>query len=71
MRQPLDIEHESRPFDGDAFVRVDDVAAIVAASPDWVVEIHEKRPRPPGAASGSHHADDIVLRAHRRLQINP
>ena len=66
MRRPLDIEQESRPFDADAFVRVEDVAAVVAASPDWEVEVHETRPRPPGAASASHHVDDIVFRARRR-----
>ncbi|HEY0936889.1 MAG TPA: methyltransferase domain-containing protein [Trebonia sp.] len=65
LRQPLDIEHESRPFDGDAFVRVDDFAAVLAESPGWTVEVHEKRPRPPGAAPASHHVDDIVLRARR------
>ena len=29
------------------------------------IEVHEKRPRPPGAASASHHVDDVVLRARR------
>ena len=71
MRQPLDIEYESRPFDADAFVRVDDVAAVLEASPEWEIVIHEKRPRPVGSASSSHHVDDIVLRAHRRLPIDP
>ena len=56
----------SRPFDPDAYVRVDDFAAALADSPDWDIEVHEKRPRPPGAASASHHVDDIVLRARRR-----
>ena len=32
----------------------------------WHIEVHEKRPRPPGAASGAHHVDDVVFRAHRR-----
>jgi thioredoxin reductase/SAM-dependent methyltransferase len=65
MRQPLDIEQESRPFDVDAFVRVDDFVALLTASDDWQVEVYEKRSRPPGAASASHHVDDIVLRARR------
>src|SRR5262249_46068755 len=59
MRAAID-----RPFDPDAYVRVDDVAAALDGSPAWVVEVHEKRPRPAGAAS-SHHVDDVVLRARR------
>ena len=35
-------------------------------TPDWDIEVHEKRPRPPGAASATHHVDDVVLRARRR-----
>jgi hypothetical protein len=66
MRRPIDTTEQSRPFDADAFVRVDDVAAVVAASPDWDVEVHEKRPRPAGSASAQHHVDDVVLRARRR-----
>jgi thioredoxin reductase len=66
MRTPVDTSAHSRPFDPDAYVRVEDFAAALAASPGWDVEVHEKRPRPPGAASASHHVDDIVLRARRR-----
>lgn len=66
MRVPIDTQEQSRPFDPDAYVRVDDVAALLADSPGWEIEVHEKRPRPPGAVSASHHVDDIVLRARRR-----
>jgi thioredoxin reductase/SAM-dependent methyltransferase len=66
MRIPIDALADSRPFDPDAYVRVDDFAAALASSPAWDIELHEKRPRPPGAASASHHVDDIVLRARRR-----
>jgi thioredoxin reductase/SAM-dependent methyltransferase len=66
MRSPIDTLAHSRPFDPDAYVRVDDFAAALADSPAWDIEVHEKRPRPAGAASGSHHIDDIVLRARRR-----
>ena len=38
----------SRPFDPDAYVRVDDFVAALADSPEWEIEVHEKRPRPPG-----------------------
>jgi thioredoxin reductase/SAM-dependent methyltransferase len=66
MRSPLDTLAHSRPFDPDAYVRVDDLAAALADSSAWDVEVHEKRPRPAGAASASHHVDDVVLRARRR-----
>ena len=65
MRVPIDTHEQSRPFDPDAYVRVDDFATVLADSPEWEIEVHEKRPRPPGAAS-AHHVDDIVLRARRR-----
>jgi thioredoxin reductase/SAM-dependent methyltransferase len=65
MRQPIDTARQSRPFDPDAYVRVDDVAASIAGSPDWDIEVHEQRPRPPGHTAASHHVDDIVLRARR------
>jgi SAM-dependent methyltransferase len=64
MRTPIDTRTQSRAFDPDAYVTVDDVAAALAGATGWEVEVHEKRPRPPGAAS-SHHVDDIVLRARR------
>jgi len=66
MRTPVDTREHSRLFDPDAYVRVEDVAAALAASPEWDVERHEKRRRPPGAASAAHHVDDVVLRARRR-----
>jgi thioredoxin reductase len=58
--------NHGRAFDPDAYVRVDDFAAALAGSAAWTVELHEKRPRPAGAASASHHVHDIVLRARRR-----
>ena len=66
MRRALDTTTHSQAFDPDAYVRVDDVAAALAGSPSWDIEVHETRPRPPGAASASHHVDDVVLRARRR-----
>jgi thioredoxin reductase/SAM-dependent methyltransferase len=66
MRAPIDTQAHSRPFDPDAYVRVDDFAAALAGSSAWDIEVHEKRARPPGAASASHHIDDVVLRARRR-----
>ncbi|MGH9135231.1 MAG: SAM-dependent methyltransferase, partial [Ilumatobacteraceae bacterium] len=66
MRSPIDTLVHGRAFDPDAYVRVDDFADALADSPAWDIEVHEKRPRPPGAASASHHVDDVVLRARRR-----
>jgi SAM-dependent methyltransferase len=65
MRAPVDAPEHGRAFDPDAYVRTDDVAAALDGSPSWEVERHEKRPRPGGAASASHHVDDVVLRARR------
>ena len=64
MRVPIDTTRESRAFDPDAYVRVEDVAAALVGAPGWDIEVNETRPRPPGAASG-HHVDDVVLRARR------
>ena len=64
MRTPLDPAVGTRMFDPDAYVRVDDIARVVADDPSWTIEVHERRPRPPGAAS-SHHVDDVVFRARR------
>ena len=48
MRAPIDTLTHSRAFDPDAYVRVDDFAAALADSPEWDIEVHEKRPRPAG-----------------------
>ncbi len=63
MRGRIDTSLQSRPFDPDAYVRVDDVAAALADAPEWDIELLELRPRPAGASS--HHVDDVVLRARR------
>lgn len=65
MRTPIDTLVHSRPFDPDAYLRVNDFAAALADSSEWDIEAHEKRPRPPGAASAAHHIEDVVLRARR------
>ncbi len=65
MRAPIDTMRASRAFDPDAYVRVEDVAGALVDAADWEIEVHETRPRPPGAVS-SHHVDDVVLRARRR-----
>jgi len=65
MRAPVDPAH-GRPYDPDAYVRVEDVAAALRESPDWTIDVHEKRERPPGSATAAHHVEDVVLRATRR-----
>ena len=65
MRQPIDVTQQTRMFDPDAYVGVDELAAALVASSEWKIETHDTRPRPVGAAS-THHVDDVVLRARRR-----
>jgi len=65
MRAPIDTRVESRAFDPDAYVRVEDFAAALADAEGWEVEVHEQRPRPAGASS-AHHVEDVVLRARRQ-----
>lgn len=66
LRAPVDTTTSSRPFDPDAYVRVDDFVAAIEGLPDWEVEQHATVPRPPGAAAAAaHHVDDVVLRARR------
>lgn len=62
MRDP---QHGHHPFDPDAYVHVEDFAAALESAPGWTLEVNEKRPRPAGAVSTSHHVDDRVLRARR------
>jgi len=64
MSEPVDVATATRMFDPDAYIGIDEMAAALHRSPDWKVEVHETRPRPPGAVS-THHVDDVVLRAYR------
>ena len=64
MPTPVD-DREHRPLlDPGAFVGPDDFEKVLASSPEWEIEVHERRPRPGGHASP--HVEDIVLRARRR-----
>ncbi|HTO01244.1 MAG TPA: bifunctional NAD(P)/FAD-dependent oxidoreductase/class I SAM-dependent methyltransferase [Microthrixaceae bacterium] len=67
MRTQIDTRQHSRAFDPDAYVRVEDIADALANSSEWKIEVHERRARPSGAASGGQHVDDVVLRARRRV----
>lgn len=65
-RAPIDVDTHTRMFDPEAYLGIDEIAAAIADDPEWELEVHETRPRPPGAASAHHHVDDVVLRARRR-----
>jgi thioredoxin reductase/SAM-dependent methyltransferase len=66
LRDPVDVATQTRMYDPEAFVGIDEIAAALTADPGtWHVETHETRQRPPGAAS-THHVSDVVLRATRR-----
>jgi thioredoxin reductase/SAM-dependent methyltransferase len=65
MRAPIDAQIHNQPFDPDAYLQVEEFATTLADSADWDIEVHEKRPRPAGAASAAHHVEDIVFRARR------
>jgi len=64
LRTPIDTATQSRMFDPDAYVRVEDFLGVLSASPDWEIEVNELRDRPPGAAS-AHHVHDVILQARR------
>ena len=64
MRQAQAAQEHGNLRDIDAVVQIEDIAAVLAETPGWEIEVHEKRPRPEGAAS-THHVDDLVLRARR------
>ncbi|QTI69898.1 FAD-dependent oxidoreductase [Gordonia polyisoprenivorans] len=66
MLEPIDVATQTRIYDAEAFVGIDEIAAALTADPEtWHIKVHETRPRPPGAAS-THHVVDVVLRATRR-----
>jgi SAM-dependent methyltransferase len=64
MREPVDVAQETRMYDPDAYLGVEEIANALAERPEWRIELHETRPRPPGAVT-THHVDDVVLRARR------
>ena len=64
MRAVIDDPTHQRPFDPDAYVRVDDFVRGLADEPDvWDIEVHGSRER---RSAAEHRIDDIVLRARRR-----
>ena len=44
MRAAIDTHQHSRPFDPDAYLRVEDFAAALADAADWDIEVNETRP---------------------------
>jgi SAM-dependent methyltransferase len=53
---------KARGFDPSAYIQPPDIARQL--DDGWTIEVHEDRPRPPGANT-THHVDDVVLRARR------
>lgn len=76
----LVVAHDPRPlrdpasagiaFDPDAFIRIEDYRAVLAATPGWHIEVDELRPRPVHPEQVAHHANDVVLRARRRVDLD-
>ncbi|MCZ7418650.1 FAD-dependent oxidoreductase [Verrucosispora sp. WMMA2121] len=64
LQQPSDPAEQTPMYDPQAYVGIDDIVAEITASDDWRIDVHETRPRPPGAIS-THHVNDVVLRAVR------
>lgn len=63
-RETVDVAAQTRMYDPEAFVGIDEIAATLVADPVWRIELHETRDRPAGASSG-HHVQDVVFRAVR------
>lgn len=66
MRRSIDTTKTSQVFDADAYVTVADFARTIGDLDDWEILDHGTVARPPGAATASHHVDDVILRAQRR-----
>jgi len=66
MRQPIDTDEHSRPFDVDVYQRAEEFATALAESEDWVVLVDEVRARPAGSATAAHHVHDVIFRAQRK-----
>jgi thioredoxin reductase/SAM-dependent methyltransferase len=67
MHAQIDAQDQVMPFDPDAYVQTEDFIASLSNSREWSIEISEKRTRPPGAVTSSHHIEDVILRARRRV----
>ncbi|WP_199489197.1 FAD-dependent oxidoreductase [Micromonospora craniellae] len=64
LQHPSDPGEQTRMYDPEAYVGIDEIVAEILASGDWRIDVNETRPRPPGAIS-THHVNDVVLRAVR------
>jgi hypothetical protein len=68
MHAQIEAQDHVMPFDPDAYVQIEDFIALLSESREMGHQVSEKRSRPPGSASASHHVDDVVLRARRRAR---
>lgn len=56
-------QHRDDGFNPDDYVQPADVAAVL--DQDWRLQVLQERPRSVTGGAGSHHVDDVVLRARR------
>lgn len=74
MRTAINTTTDSRTFDPDAHLRVEDFAAAFEHLTACDIEVCERRPSPPGTTTttttaAAHRVDDVVLRARRRTGV--
>jgi SAM-dependent methyltransferase len=60
---PTTSEAEAHGFNARDYVAPGQVAALLDA--DWAIEVNETRPRHVSSGAGSHHTEDVILRARR------
>lgn len=60
LHEPFDVATQTRMFDPGI--------AHIADAPAWTIEVDETRPGQPGAAAGTRHVDDVVLRREHPTQ---
>ena len=65
LQAPIDVSTQTRMYDPEAYVGIEQIAATLRDTAGWRIEANETRPRPLGAVS-THHVADVVLRATRR-----
>lgn len=60
MKAAMADHADGSPFDPEAYVTTEALAAMATSRPDWTIEVDERRERPSGAVS-DHHVHDVVL----------
>jgi SAM-dependent methyltransferase len=60
---PTTAEANAHGFNAEDYVSPANVAALLGD--DWALDVHETRPRHVATGAGSHHTEDVVVRARR------